>query len=173
LSGSCLDRPQDQLALDALELLADLDRACVKVDVGPAQAEGLTAPQAVADEQHERGVKQIGPGREERLGLVSAPWPDGATLPLRQFDEAGHVARDQRSDNPEPSWTNPRNACQSQGTDQRRPDLQGSLIPPTHIETPDSIPGGTYSASDRWHRSRPYVDDRTYRDGRNRDRTFK
>ena len=82
LAGSCLDRPEDQLALDALKLLADLDRARVGIDVGPAQAEGLAATQAIEDEQHECGAQRIGPGRtEELLGLVSAPGPDGATLP--------------------------------------------------------------------------------------------
>jgi hypothetical protein len=46
LSGASLHRAEDQAALDALELLADLDRSYLKVDVGPTQAEGLAAAQA-------------------------------------------------------------------------------------------------------------------------------
>lgn len=96
LSSVCLDWAENQLALHALELLTDLDRARLGIDVSPAHAQSFTATQAVEDEQHERGVQRVGPSRtEELLGLVSGPRPNSATLPLRQFDQAGDVARDQ------------------------------------------------------------------------------
>jgi hypothetical protein len=95
LSGACLDPAEDQLALNALELLADLDRAPLEADGGPVQAKGLAATQAAEDEEHERRVQRVGPGSsEELLGLVGGPGPDGGALPLRQFDQAGDVARD-------------------------------------------------------------------------------
>jgi hypothetical protein len=65
-----------------------------KVDGCPAQAKSLTAAQAVDDEQRKRCVERIRPGSPKELpGLVSGPWSDGYALPLRQFDQAGDVAR--------------------------------------------------------------------------------
>jgi hypothetical protein len=61
-ASSGLDGRQEQFASDALELLADLDRPGVKVDVLPAQAEGFTTAQAIEDEQDERSVQRVGLG---------------------------------------------------------------------------------------------------------------
>src|SRR6516164_1458024 len=91
-----LDRREEQLAADPLQLLADMDRSAVEVDVIPAQAEHLPAPQAVEDEQDERRVQRVRPGGgEESAGLVSSPWADLTALPLRQLDQAGDVAHDE------------------------------------------------------------------------------
>jgi hypothetical protein len=57
-----LDGRLEQLTSDALELLADLDRPGVEVNVFPTQAECFTTAQAVKDEQHERGVQRVGLG---------------------------------------------------------------------------------------------------------------
>lgn len=48
--GVGLDRAEDELAADALDLLADMDSPGVEVDVGPAQAQDFAAPQAAEDE---------------------------------------------------------------------------------------------------------------------------
>ena len=45
-----LDRRQEELATDALQLLADLDGPGVKVNIIPAQAERLASAQAIEDE---------------------------------------------------------------------------------------------------------------------------
>lgn len=74
LSGPGLDRSEDQAALDALELLADLYRARAEIDVSPAQAEALGPAHAVEDEQDERRVHRISLCSTEELpGLVSGP----------------------------------------------------------------------------------------------------
>jgi hypothetical protein len=58
LSGARFHRAKPKLAADTLELLAHVDDPGVEVDVGPAQAEDFTAPQAVEDQQHEGGVER-------------------------------------------------------------------------------------------------------------------
>jgi hypothetical protein len=83
LARASLDRPLEQLATDALQLLADLDRSGFEVDVRPAQAERLTTPKSVKDEQQESCIERIGPGNcQELLGLVRRPGTDGTALPF-------------------------------------------------------------------------------------------
>jgi hypothetical protein len=87
-----LDRADVKLSLDALHLLADADR--VAVDVRPAQAQNLTAPQPVEQQQHERGMKRIISRRgEERQSLSIGPRDHLSGFPGGQLDQAGHVAR--------------------------------------------------------------------------------
>jgi len=54
-----LDRREEQLAADPLQLLVNMDGSAVEIDVIPAQAEHLPAPQAVEDEQDKRGVQRV------------------------------------------------------------------------------------------------------------------
>jgi hypothetical protein len=98
LSGLGLDRREEQLAADSLQLLVNLDRSAVEVDVIPAETEHLPAPQAIEDEQDERRVQRVRPGSgEEGAGLVSSPGADSAALPLRQLDQTGDVAHNEFS----------------------------------------------------------------------------
>jgi len=93
LSGAGLERREEQLAPDSLQLLANLDCPGVEVDVVPAQAESLAASQAVEDEHDERRVQRIGLGRSQELpGLGGRPGPDGTAFRFRQLGQAGDVA---------------------------------------------------------------------------------
>lgn len=57
---------QEKVTTDALELLADLDRPRVEIDILPAQAQSFAQSQAVEGEQNERDVQRIGLGRSQK-----------------------------------------------------------------------------------------------------------
>jgi hypothetical protein len=57
---------QEKIPTDALELLADLDRPGVEIDILPAQAQSFVPSQAVEDEQNERDVQRIGLGSSQK-----------------------------------------------------------------------------------------------------------
>jgi hypothetical protein len=97
LACACLDRRLEQLARDALQLLANPDRPGVEVDVLPAQTKRLATPQAVEDEHGERGVQRVILGCGQELSQLIGPRWDGhyddpmsgddrTELPLRASD---------------------------------------------------------------------------------------
>ena len=94
--GVGLDRPEDELAADALQLSANVDSPGGEVDVVPLQSQCFATAQAVEDEQDERWIQRIGPGDgQEPACLGSGPGADRAALPFRQFGQAGDVAHDE------------------------------------------------------------------------------
>src|SRR5262249_24758211 len=91
-----LDRPEDELAADALQLAANVDGPGVEVDIVPAQSECFATAQAVEDEQDERWVQRIVPGDgQEPACLDSGPGANRAAMPFRKFGQAGDVAHDE------------------------------------------------------------------------------
>jgi hypothetical protein len=95
-TSASLDRADAQLALDALDLLADGKDTVAEVDVLAAQAEHFTAPHAVQQQEHERGVERIiGGSGEEGQGFRRRPRLDLCGLLGGQLDQAGDVAGDE------------------------------------------------------------------------------
>lgn len=73
-AGVGFGRALDQLAVDALELVADPDQPRVDVDVGPPQPEDLAAAQAVVRHQGQCRVERVFPGGVEEVAqLVERP----------------------------------------------------------------------------------------------------
>ena len=95
-ASAVLTGPMLQLAVDALDLLADADARRRLVDVMPAQAEDFTAAHAVQQQEHERRIERVVRGGiEEGEGLGRGPGQIGLAFPGGQFDQAGDVAGDQ------------------------------------------------------------------------------
>lgn len=85
-----------KLAIDALELLPDMQEAALQVDVVPGKPQHLAASHAVEQQQHERGIERvIGAGGEEGGRFRRRPWLDCLRCPARQLDKPGDVAGDE------------------------------------------------------------------------------
>ncbi|MGP7998576.1 MAG: hypothetical protein ACLPKI_14830 [Streptosporangiaceae bacterium] len=91
-----LDRADAQLAVDALDVLADAQLAVFLVHVAPVQAEDFTAAQPIEQQEHEGRVQRvILGGLQERAGLARGPRSDRFAFPGGQLGQPGDVAHDQ------------------------------------------------------------------------------